>query len=111
MTQPKPLVWLRGQIQTPPFSPEARLEAGYLLRRLQNGEKLGLPQSRPMASIGRGCHELRIRDAGQTWRVIYAVEDDAIVILEVFAKKTAKTPRAVLDVCRRRYRQYQDLKE
>ena len=34
----KPLVWLHGQIQTPPFSKEARLEAGFLLRLLQKGE-------------------------------------------------------------------------
>jgi len=34
------LVWLAGEVKTPPFSPEARLEAGFLLRRLQQGEKL-----------------------------------------------------------------------
>ena len=38
----KPLVWLDGEVKTPPFSKEGRLEAGYLLRRLQNGETLGL---------------------------------------------------------------------
>lgn len=35
----KPLVWLHGQIKTPPFSAEARVEAGYLLGRLQQGEE------------------------------------------------------------------------
>lgn len=44
----KPLVWLRGVVKTPPFSALARLEAGFLLRRLQKGESLGLPHSRPM---------------------------------------------------------------
>jgi hypothetical protein len=58
----KPLVWLYGEIKTPPFSKEARVEAGTLLRRLQEGELLGLPHSRPMRSIGQRCHELRIRD-------------------------------------------------
>ena len=43
-----PLVWLFGEVKTPPFSAEARVEAGFLLRRLQQGETLGLPQSRPM---------------------------------------------------------------
>ena len=109
MANPKPLVWLHGEIKTPPFSAEARLEAGFLLRRLQNGEKLRLPHSRPMPSIGRSCHEIRIRDASQTWRVIYAIEDDAVVILEVFSKKTTKTPKSVIDVCQRRLRLYQDL--
>src|SRR5947199_9123550 len=61
----KPLVWLHGQIKTPPFSQEARIEAGYLLGRLQQGENLSLPQSRPMPSIGRRCHELRVPDKSQ----------------------------------------------
>lgn len=109
MDDPKPLVWLRGEIKTPPFSAEARLEAGFLLRRLQNGEKLSLPQSRPMSVVGPSCHELRIRDANQTWRVIYSIEDDAIVILEVFSKKTAATPETVISTCQRRLRLYRDL--
>jgi len=37
----KPLVWLSGEVKTPPFSSAARLEAGTLLRRLQGGEQLG----------------------------------------------------------------------
>jgi hypothetical protein len=43
----KPLVWLHGHIKTPPMSQEARIEAGYLLRRLQRGDKLSMPHSRP----------------------------------------------------------------
>lgn len=64
----KPLVWLHGEIKTPPFSREARVEAGVLLRRLQAGEKLALPHSRPMPSVGARCHELRIPDAQATRR-------------------------------------------
>ena len=109
MSDPKPLAWLHGEVKTPPFSAEARLEAGFLLRRLQNGESLGLPHSRPMPSIGRACHELRIRDEAATWRIVYAIEDDVILILEVFSKKTAKTPKLVIDVCQRRLQQYRSL--
>ena len=58
----KPLVWLGGQVTTPPMSKEARLEAGYLLRLLQAGHLLAMPQSRPMPAIGKRCHELRIPD-------------------------------------------------
>jgi phage-related protein len=102
----KPLVWLEGQIKTPPFSPEARLEAGQLLRRLQRGEMLGMPHSRPMPSIGSRCHELRINDARVTWRIIYRIESDAIVILEVFSKKTRNTPRSVINGCKGRIKEY-----
>ena len=36
----KPLVWLKGEIKTPPFTAEGRKEAGLLLRLLQEGERL-----------------------------------------------------------------------
>ncbi len=58
----KPLVWLRNEIKTPPLSKNARLQAGFLLRRLQQGDRISMPDSRPMPSIGRRCHELRIID-------------------------------------------------
>jgi DNA-binding XRE family transcriptional regulator len=61
----KPLVWLKGEVKTPPFSKAGRLEAGYLLRQLQKGETLSLPHSRPMATIGPRCHELRVIDEGR----------------------------------------------
>ena len=83
----KPLVWLHGKIKTPPFTAEARIEAGVLLRRLQRGESLGLPHSRPMPGIGRGAHELRIPDETKTWRIFYVIEADAIVSARVGSKK------------------------
>lgn len=104
----KPLAWLHGEIKTPPFSSGARIEAGVLLRRLQRGESLAMPQSRPMPDIGRACHELRVRDADKTWRIIYSVQSDAIVILEVFAKTTTKTPNSIIKTCRKRLREYQE---
>jgi phage-related protein len=105
-TPDKPLVWLRGEVKTPPFSSEARVEAGFLLRRLQKGESLGLPHSRPMPSIGPQCHELRINDENQAWRIAYHVATDAVVILDVFGKKTAATPNEVLTNCKRRLAAY-----
>ncbi|WDD30120.1 type II toxin-antitoxin system RelE/ParE family toxin (plasmid) [Nostoc sp. UHCC 0926] len=102
----KPVVWLSGEVKTPPFSANARVEAGSLLRNLQQGESLSLPRSRPMPSIGSRCHELRIVDEDKTWRIIYRNDVDAIVILDVFAKKTPKTPKHVIDQCKRRLKQY-----
>jgi len=104
----KPLVWLHGEVKTPPFSPVARVEAGFLLRKLQGGETLALPHSRPMPSIGARCHELRINDRNATWRIVYRIDHNAIVILEVFSKTTAKTPLSVIDTCKRRLRLYDD---
>jgi phage-related protein len=104
----KPLVWMHGKVRTPPLSREARIEAGFLLRLLQRGEKLSMPHSRSMPSIGPRCHELRIPDEDSTWRVIYRIDDDAIVIAEVFSKKTRATPRPVIRACKKRFKEYDD---
>jgi phage-related protein len=103
----KPLVWLREEtFKTPPFSKEARIEAGTLLRRLQRGEKLSLPHSRPMPQIGSRCHELRIPDADAEWRIAYRLEADAVVILKVFNKTTNQTPKHIIENCQQRLADY-----
>jgi phage-related protein len=99
-------VWLHGEIKTPPFSAAARLGAGILLRRLQQGETLGLPHSRPLPPIGPRCHELRIGDVQATWRIVYRLDPDAVVIAEVFSKKTRATPQHVIETSRQRLRAY-----
>jgi hypothetical protein len=48
-----PLVWLHGEVKTPPFSADPRIKAGFFLRKLQQGQKLEMPDSRPMPSIGK----------------------------------------------------------
>lgn len=102
----KDLVWLEGEVKTPPFSREARLEAGFLLRRLQGGESLSMPESRAMPSIGSRCHELRINDGDATWRIIYRTDPDAIVIVEVFKKKSKTTGTKRIKLCRQRLKDY-----
>jgi phage-related protein len=105
----KPLAWLSGEIKTPPFGTDARVEAGFLLPRLQRGESLGLPQSRPMPDIGAGCHELRIVDGKVSWRIVYLIATDAVVILDVFKKQTEATPLAVINACKRRVAEFERL--
>jgi len=67
-----------------------------------------MPQSRPLPSIGPRCHELRINDKRATWRIIYRIDSDAIVILEVFSKKSRAMPKAVIDACKKRMRDYEN---
>lgn len=105
----KPLVWFRAEVKTPPFSLAARVEAGQLLRRLQHGENIAMPHSRPMPSIGSHVHELRINDQNQTFRVIYRIDKAAIVIVEVFSKKTPETPDRVIRVSQSRLAAYDAL--
>ena len=107
----KPLVWLQGEIKTPPFSAQARLKAGFLLRLLQEGENLSMPDPMPMPSIGPDCHELRIVDGNVGWRIAYYLAANAIVILDVFKKKSQKTPKKFLEAARSRLRAYRKLME
>jgi phage-related protein len=104
----KHLIWLPAEIKTPPFYRSVRIEVGFLLQQLLNGELPTLPMSKPMSSIGDFCHELRVNDLNnnKNWRVIYRIDDDAIIILEVFAKTTKKTPDNIIDRCQKRLRSY-----
>jgi phage-related protein len=104
--QSKPLIWEHGEIKTPPLSPEARVPAGTLLRRLQEGELLGKPHSERMAIIGPRCYELRVQDKGHWWRIFYRIDEDAIIIVGVFSKTTNTTPKSVIDTCKARFARY-----
>jgi len=59
-----------------------------------------------MPSIGRRCHELRIFDAATTWRIVYRVDQDAVIIVHVFAKKSQATPQTVIRLSRQRLKAY-----
>ena len=109
--QGKPLVWLKAEVKTPPFSHSARIAAGYLLRKLQEGESLEMPDCRKMPIVGVNCYELRIPDTetGKTWRIVYRVDDDAIIIATVFAKKQQKTPKAEIELSKTRLKRYDEL--
>ena len=95
-------------MKTPPLSAATRRDAGFLLRQLQAGETLSMPHSKPMRTIGPRCHELRLTDGKKNaeWRIIYRVDPDAIVIGDVFQKKTRRTPQAVIQMCKKRFRDY-----
>lgn len=70
-----------------------------------------MPHSRPMPNIGRACHELRVRDETANWRIIYRIDVDAILILDVFRKKTRRTPDEVMARCRNRLKLYDDARQ
>jgi phage-related protein len=65
-----------------------------------------MPHSRPMPSIGPRCHELRIRDENTNWRIIYRIDDTAILVIDVFAKRTTRTPKRVINACKLRLAAY-----
>jgi phage-related protein len=103
---PKPLAWLHGEIKTPPFTAEGRQEAGMLLRLLQNGKRLGMPHAESLPDVGLRCGALRIRDVQHNWRIMYRIDTDAVLILDVYPKKTRRIPDEVVERCQQRLRQY-----
>ena len=105
---PRPLVWLHGEIKSPPFTLEGRQEAGMLLRLLQLGERLEMPQAEPLPDVGPHCGSLRVRDAGHSWRIMFRLDADAVLILDVYSKKTRKIPDEVIQRCQQRLKQYDD---
>jgi phage-related protein len=86
------------------FPLSARREAGYQLDKVQNGEPA--TDWKPIATIGRGVKEIRIRDDAGAFRIIYVARfADVIYVLHCFQKKTQKTARSDLELAAKRYRE------
>ncbi|WP_425615301.1 type II toxin-antitoxin system RelE/ParE family toxin [Anatilimnocola sp. NA78] len=102
----KPLVWLEGEVKTPPFTVEGRQEVGMLLRLLQEGLRLSMPHAEALPDVGARCGALRVRDSQHNWRIMYRIDSDAILVLEVYAKKTRKIPDEVIARCQKRLSHY-----
>ena len=51
---------------------------------------------------------ITIVDGDSTWRIVYRADPDAVIIAEVFKKKTSQTPKRVIATCKARLREYDD---
>ena len=106
--EPKRLAWLHGEIKTPPFSEEARREAGAILRELQDGRPVKFPQAELLTTVGPRCGAVRVRDAQHNWRIMYRVDATVVLVVDVYDKKTARIPDEVITRCKRRLRDFDD---
>jgi phage-related protein len=87
------------------FPEDVRGDLADALARLEAGQSLSLPLSRPMPSIGAAVHELRFRDRSGIYRVIYFLAGAGTIwLLHAFAKKTQQTPKHNIDVAKERLR-------
>ena len=59
-----------------------------------------------MPVIGPRCHELRIKDVSHSWRIVYRIDIDAVLVVDVFDKNQSKTPKNVVENCKKRLTQY-----
>jgi phage-related protein len=81
-----------------------RREAGYQLRRVQDA--LDPDDWKPMANIGPGVREIRVRDDSGAFRIIYiASVRDAIYVLHAFQKKTQQTMKRDIELAVSRLKQ------
>ena len=77
-----------------------------LIRLLQEGERLEMPLAEALPIVGPRCGALRVRDADHNWRIMYRIDPDAVLVLEVYAKKTRTIPREVIERCKQRLKHY-----
>jgi phage-related protein len=98
----KPIEFLGGALDDlRAFPVSARREMGYQLDRVQHG--LEPEDWKPMAGLGAGVREIRVRDQSGAWRAIYIAKlADAVYVLHCFQKKTQKTLKSDIDLARAR---------
>ncbi len=64
------------------------------------------PIGKPLVgTLGNGLWEVRSRLVGRISRVIFCVEDQTMILLHGFIKKTQKTPKHELDLATKRKKQ------
>jgi phage-related protein len=85
------------------FPGAAKRQAGFQLARVQRGLDPG--NWKPMATIGEGVREIRIRDDDGAFRVIYVAKfAEAVFVLHCFRKTSQRTAREDIALATRRYR-------
>jgi phage-related protein len=97
----KPLLWVGSSREDlRDLERDVRLELGTDLRRVQSG--LQPRDWKPMASVGAGVVEIRVRVAG-AYRLMYIAKfPEGIYVLHVFQKKSQKTSGLDLEIARTR---------
>ena len=91
------------------FSKDARARLGRGLFRLQTGERIPMPSSRPMPSVAPGVSELRVRDEDGIFRVFYyTAAPQGVLVFHAFVKKTQRTPPLEIDLARKHLKELLD---
>jgi phage-related protein len=91
------------------FPKEARVRLGKGLFRLQMGEQLPKPHSRPMAVVAAGVSELRVEDDDGIYRVFYYTASTlGVLVFHAFVKKTQRTPPHEIELARKRLEELLD---
>ena len=85
------------------FPTDSRCEAGFQLGKVQAG--LDPDDWKPFSDAGAGVREIRIREAGGAFRVMYVAKfDHAVYVLHCFQKKSQATTKHDKDITAARFR-------
>ena len=88
------------------FPKEVRMRLGRGLFRLQVGEQLGMPNSRPMPGVAAGVSELRVKGEDGSFRAFYYVASSrGVLVFHAFVKKTQRTPPLEIELARKRLKE------
>jgi phage-related protein len=99
----KPVVFLGDALDRIRAFPQTARRR-FQLDRVQRG--LNPDDWKPMATIGSGVREIRVRDATGAYRVVYiAAFADAVYVLHAFQKQTQRTSQRDLALAQSRLRQ------
>jgi len=103
----KKVVWNKHSLSfVRGLSVELKKEIGFLLNKLQLGEILKEPNSKPMKFIHPKGFELRIKDSSNAIRVIYVLfEKEIILIPHAFRKKSRSTPLKEIKLAKQRLKE------
>ena len=86
------------------FPKGIREDCGYQLYKVQIGEQ---PDDfKPMAIVGKGVQEIRVKDEDGIFRVIYTAKfEEAVYVLHAFQKKTEQTSPQDIELAKTRFKQ------
>lgn len=91
------------------FPKGARVHLGKNLFRLQMGEHVGMPVSRPMPMVSAGVSELRAKGTDGIFRVFYYLPSPkGVLVFHAFVKKTQRTPPLEIELARKRLKELLD---
>lgn len=91
------------------FPKEVRVRLGRGLFRMQLGERIGMPNSRPMPAVAPGVSELRVKGEDGIFRVFYYTASlRGVLVFHAFVKKSQRTPPLEIELARKRLKELLD---
>ena len=104
--------WIKGALKEfRAFPLAAQQKAARALTQIAEGDTPEI--AKPMAGLGAGVWELAIKERGDAFRVVYALQlDDDVWVVHAFQKKSTSgiaTPKHEIDLARERIKRLKEM--